>query len=180
MSESDDIPKIPGYVSVKEAATKLGVSDKTIYFYIENKRLNAVRASNVLLIPIEEIEQFKQKSVGRPRTRTPGWRRFSGDNALFVTSINVQLREDKQSKLTELLDQIRRTGKYGFPGTVARYVIGYDLPSNRIEILLIWKTNTALDEVSQEQALEAFRNELVDALDWSTAQYSSGQVLLHT
>jgi len=36
------------------------------------------------------------------------------------------------------------------------------------------------DEAEREQALAAFRNTLVDVLDWDTAQYNDGQVLMHT
>lgn len=180
MSEVDDIPKIPGYVSVKEAAEMLKVSDKMVYFYVENKRLGAVRASNLLLIPIAEIEKFEQKSVGRPRTKTPTWRKSSKDNALFMTSIRVQVYADKRGGLSERLDEIRRIGSYDFPGTIARYIIEYETPSEGIEILLIWKMGTAMDEDSRETAFNQFRQKLSDILDWNTAQYEHGDILLHT
>ena len=151
-----------------------------VYFYIENKRLPAERAANVLLIRSEEIEKFKQKSVGRPRTKTPVWRISTKDNALFVTSINVQIRAGKQDGLTEKLDEIRRSGLYDFPGTVARYIIGYENSPDRVEILLIWKTSVAPDKAEREEVLEAFRQELADALDWNTAEYNDGTALMHT
>jgi hypothetical protein len=36
------------------------------------------------------------------------------------------------------------------------------------------------DESAREQALEMFRQTLAEELDWSTAQYNEGKVLLHT
>jgi hypothetical protein len=36
------------------------------------------------------------------------------------------------------------------------------------------------DIVEREQALEEFRQILADVLDWSTAQYNNGEVLMHT
>jgi excisionase family DNA binding protein len=180
MSEDDDIPKISGYLSVKEAAQALDISEKMVYFYIENKRLQAVRASNLLLIPVEEIEKFEQKAVGRPRTRTPGWRRSTKDNSLFVVSIDVKIKSDKRDELIKKLDEIRQKKLHNFSGTIARYIIEYETSPDKVEIQLIWKTGTAPDEPAREEALEAFRRELADVLDWSTAQYNHGIVLMHT
>jgi excisionase family DNA binding protein len=180
MSENDDIPKISEYVTVKEAAEILNISDKMVYFYIDNKRLRAVRASNLLLIPVEELESFKQKSVGRPRTKTPAWRISTKDNALFVTLINVQIRAGKQDRLMKRLNEIRRRGLHDFSGTVARYITGYKKSPDKIEILLIWKTSVAPDEATREQALEAFRQALADVVDWDTAEYDDGTVFMHT
>ncbi len=36
------------------------------------------------------------------------------------------------------------------------------------------------DEMTREQDLKAFRQALDDVLDWDTAQYKNGQVLMHT
>ena len=35
------------------------------------------------------------------------------------------------------------------------------------------------DETVREQALEEFRQALSDVLDWDTAQYNDGTVLMH-
>jgi excisionase family DNA binding protein len=179
MSEGNDIPRISGYVSVKEAAEILDVSDKMIYFYIENKRLHAVRASNILLIPTEELERFQQKSVGRPRTRTPSWKIASKDNTLFVTLINVQIYPKMHNAITEKLNKIKHEGIHNFPGTVSRYIISYATTPEKIEILLIWKTSVAPGESIREQALEEFRQTLSDVVDWKTARYEEGTVLMH-
>ena len=179
MNENNDIPRITGYISVKEAAEILDVSDKMIYFYIESKRLHAVRASNILLIPTEELESFKQKSVGRPRTKTPAWKTSSKDNTLFVVSINVQVQTGQHNNLMERLKDIKREGLHTFPGTVSRYIIGYESASERMEILLIWKTSVAPSESTRKQALEEFRQALADVVDWTTARYDDGTVFMH-
>ena len=36
------------------------------------------------------------------------------------------------------------------------------------------------DEIAREKALADFQQALEDVLDWSTAQYNNGTVLLHT
>ncbi len=61
----DDVPNLPNYVSTKEAAKMLGVSERRIRLYIEMKRLPAVRTADVLMIPLENVTNFKRKFVGR-------------------------------------------------------------------------------------------------------------------
>ncbi|GHO50897.1 helix-turn-helix domain-containing protein [Ktedonospora formicarum] len=179
MGENDDIPKLVGYLSVKEAAALLNVTDKMVYFYVENKRLQAVRVSNMLLIPREEVEQFQQRSVGRPRTKTPSWHSSTKDNALLVTSITANVQAGKQGALDKKLAKIRREGLHNFPGTVARYMIRFEGSPDQIEILLIWKTGIMPDQESREQHLQTFQEELSDVLDWETAQYHQGTVFMH-
>jgi excisionase family DNA binding protein len=179
MSEENDIPKIPGYVSVKEAAAILNVTDKTIYFYIDNKRLQAVRASNMLLIPKEEIERFQQRSVGRPRTKTPSWRSSTKDNALLVTSIHVPVKSGKHTILGKKLAKLRREGLHNFPGTVARYILGFEENPDEVEILLVWKVGIMPDQEEREKLLQVFQEELSDVLNWGKAQYHQGTVFMH-
>src|SRR2546428_7500330 len=87
----EDIPPLPGYVSIKEAAKILGISERRVYLYIETKRLPAVRAADVLLIPVEEVKNFRRKFVGRPRKNTPPWRISSDENTQFMTSIVARI-----------------------------------------------------------------------------------------
>ena len=77
---TDEIPDLPGYVSTKEAAKMLGISERRIRFYIEAKRLPAVRAADVLMIPLEHVQNFQRKIVGRPRKNTLAWRISSIEN----------------------------------------------------------------------------------------------------
>ena len=179
MNEEIDIPKIAGYGSVKEAAAILHVTDKMIYFYIEHKRLQAVRASNMLLIPTEEIEKFQQKSAGRPRTKTPIWHISTKDNALIATSITVHVQAEKRALLEKKLAKIRREGLHNFSGTIARYIIGYEETPEQVEILLIWKAGIMPDVETRERLLEAFRHEFVDVVDWETAHYRQGTIFMH-
>src|SRR6266568_3404332 len=127
MREYLDLPTMPEYVSIKEAAKMLGVSDKRVYAYIEDGRLPAVRAAHVIMIPIEEVKKFKPKISGRPRKNTPDWRTSPEDN-----------------------------------------------------MLLIWRSTTMPEEADREEALERFQRTLADVLDWKSARYNNGEVLMHT
>ena len=177
---TDEIPDLPGYVSTKEAAKMLGISERRIRLYIEMKRLPAVRAADVLMIPVENVKNFKRKIVGRPRKNTLAWRISSAENTQFMTSISVQVKSDQEERLRQRIEDVKRSGKHVFPGTVARYVVRSTTIPRQIEIVLVWRKTVMPSEVEREQALEAFRQALADLLDWNTAQYNSGEVLMHT
>src|SRR5216683_7850513 len=110
MREYLDLPTMPEYVSIKEAAKMLGVSDKRVYAYIEDGRLPAVRAAHVIMIPIEEVKKFKPKISGRPRKSTPAWRTSPVDNMLLTTSIFVSAPADQRAELERRLEELREDG----------------------------------------------------------------------
>lgn len=180
MRESLDLPNMPEYVPIKEAAKMLGVSDKRVYAYIEEGRLPAVRAAHVIMIPVEEVRKFQPKISGRPRKNTPAWRTSPEDNLLLTTSIFVQIKANQQKKLHQKLEEIKQTEDYIFPGTVARYIIWSKTHPERLEVLLIWRSTTIPDEMTRKQAFSALQQELNDLLDWSTARYDEGEAFLHT
>lgn len=177
---TDEIPDLPGYVSTKEAAKMLGISERRIRLYIEMKRLPAVRAADVLMIPAENVKNFKRKIVGRPRKSTLAWRISSAENTQFITSICVQMKSDQEELLRRRIEEVKSSGKHVFPGTVARYVVRSETVPRQIEIVLVWRSTVMPKEEEREKALEAFRETFADVLNWSTAQYKTGEVLMHT
>ena len=180
MDENVEIPNMPGYVSIQEAAKTLGVSDTRVYLYIEKKRLTAVRAANVLMIPIEEIMRFERKNTGRPRKNVPLWRLSSEDNAQFVTTISVLIHSGKQDELLNVLEEIKQSGEHLFPGTIARYITRSEKNPDYVGISLVWRGTVMPDEATREAALQKFREVLADVLDWDTAEYDTSRVLMHT
>src|SRR5712691_7112314 len=179
MREYLDLPTMPEYVSIKEAAKMLGVSDKRVYAYIEDGRLPAVRAAHVIMISIEEVKKFKPKISGRPRKNTPAWRTSPEDNLLITTSIFVQIRANQQERLHRHIEDLKEDSELTFPGTVARYLIWSKTNPGTLEILLIWRSTTIPGNAAREKALEEFRQALADVLDWESARYDEGQILLH-
>lgn len=180
MREYLDLPSMPEYVSIKEAAKMLGVSDKRVYAYIEDGRLPAVRAAHVIMIPIEEVKKFKPKILGRPRKNTPAWRTSPEDNMLLTTSIFVPVPADQRERLQQRLDELKQEGEHVFPGTTARYVIWSKTHPGALEILLIWRSTTMPEEAERVEALDQFQQALADVLDWENARYDAGEILLHT
>jgi excisionase family DNA binding protein len=179
MRENLDLPNLPEYVSIKDAAKMLGISDKRVYAYIEEGRLPAVRAAHVIMISMEEVKRFKPKLSGRPRKHTPAWRTSPEDNLLLTTRIIVDIEEDKITALQQRLEEIKQKEEYIFPGTVSRYIILSNTHPGTVEILLLWRSTTKPSEATQEQAVRDFQEALADILDWSNASYDHGQVILH-
>jgi excisionase family DNA binding protein len=180
MSEYAGRPGLPGYVSIKEAAHMLGISDKRVYEYVDAGRLPSMWAADVIMIPVEAVQQFKRKSSGRPRRSVPAWRISSGDNTQFVTSIMVQVYPDQQKALTQKLEEIRQAGLHIFPGTIARSIAASKTVPGQIEISLTWRSAVMPNEVEREQAMNTFQQTFHGILDWNTAQYHHSQVLMHT
>jgi excisionase family DNA binding protein len=71
MTEYIELPEVPDYISTDQAAQILGISKQRVYQYIEDKRLPAFRAGNVILLRKEAVEQFKPNITGRPRKKVP-------------------------------------------------------------------------------------------------------------
>ena len=179
MRNESDQSSVPGYFSIKEAAKLLGLSPSRVYEYVEDGRLSSVRAAHVILIPVEEVKTFKPNISGRPRKSIPRWRISPDDNMLLSTTISVQMRAN-QAALMRKLEKVKQEEHYLFPGTVSRFVIKSNTIPDRVEITLIWRSSVAPTKEMQEQALDEFQHILSDVLDWNTAQYNYGQVLMHT
>lgn len=176
-----ELPNLEGYVSVKEAAQMLGLSTPTIYTYVAEGRIKgAVRAADVILLPIEAVQNYQRGPAGRKRIKTPEWHISAGKNTQFVTKIIVRILPGRRNRLLQKLEQIRSSGEHIFPGTVARTITESRKHPGQVTILLTWRAVVMPDDATREAALEAFRRELADVLDWSTAQYDDGQALMHT
>jgi excisionase family DNA binding protein len=180
MSNENDRSNIPGYVSIKEAARILGISANRVYAYVEEGRLPSAKAAHVIMIPLEAVEDFKPQLSGRPRTSVPVWRISPEENTLLATSMLVQIRTHQHAKLITRLEEVRREKQHLFPGTIARYMIEKQRQPEHIEILLIWRNTAMPDEATFNRWLNEFQEALGDVLDWETAQYDTGRVIMHT
>src|SRR5260370_7758791 len=96
MRQKRELAVLPGYICVKEAARMLVVCEKRVYDYLDEERLEGVRAGGVTVISEKSVEGFKPKISGRQRTVTPSWRLSSAENTRTITSILVQLRPPPQ------------------------------------------------------------------------------------
>jgi excisionase family DNA binding protein len=180
MSNENDRLNIPGYVSIKEAAKILGISANRVYAYVEEGRLPSAKAAHVIMIPLTAVEDFKPQLSGRPRTSVPVWRISPEENTVLATSMLVRVRTHQHAKLMTRLEEMRREKQHLFPGTIARYMIQKQRQPEHIEILLIWRNTVMPDEATFNRWLNEFQKAFSDVLDWETAQYDTGKVIMHT
>ncbi|QBD79259.1 DNA-binding protein [Ktedonosporobacter rubrisoli] len=178
--EELDLPKIPGYLTIKEAAQILGISGNRVYTYIEEGRLPAVRSGHAIMIAKQDVYNFKPGNLGRPRQRNPAWRKALDTNKFIVKRITVRLYPGQEERLQEKLDEIWQNKEHIFPGSTFRYVARSQTRPGRIEIELLWRVCHLPDDAELTKQLEAFRQQLADVLDWQTAQYETSETLLHT
>lgn len=180
MVENTDIPGVPGYVSVKEAAKLINVSDSRMYEYVREKRLPLHKAGNTYMIAIVDLEQFKRNPTGRLREKPPGWRTYRGGGKLFTTDITVKIRQGQREALIKRLEEVRKAKRHTLTGTIARYVLVDRVAPDTVSIWLVWKDSEMPDEATHEQELAALRAELADVLDWETAQVSDKDGIIYT
>ncbi len=90
------------------------------------------------------------------------------------------MRAHRQETLMKRLEEIKEGDQHLFLGTIARFIIKSETVPGQVEISLIWRSTVMPAEEEREQALQEFQQALADVLDWSTAHYSNGQVLMHT
>src|SRR5260370_15132697 len=175
-----ELRELAGYIHVREAAQRLGVSKRRVYEFLDEGRLEGIKSGNMIMIAEESVEQFKPQVTGRPRTVTPLWRMSTDENTRHILSIVVQLRAGQQGRFMELLQRLKQEKLHLFPGTGDRYIAEDDASPGMIEIQLRWKQGDIPDETARETALEAFREMFADVLDWEMARYRMNTVLLHT
>jgi excisionase family DNA binding protein len=180
MTEYIELPEVPDYISTDQAARILGISKQRVYQYIEEKRLPAFRAGNVILLRKEAVEQFKPNITGRPRKKEPPWRVYRGGSTVMGTDIQVQVREGKQAQLIEKLKAMYLEQRHTFPGTIQRYIFKDDPAPRTVTIWLAWKDSEMPDEAVRKKELVAFQTELADVLDWETAQISTKEGIIYT
>lgn len=181
MSDVDDLPNItPEFVSVKEAAEMLGVSERSVYGYIEDKKLPGYKATKLTVVKRADVNQFKRGTTGRPRTRVPEWRISDNENVQFMTQVFIRIRDGRKEELLRRLEEIRKGNKHSFPGTVARYFANNEKDSNDLQILLVWRGTVMPDDQTRQDALDELSEELRDLLEWENAHVEMHQILMHT
>src|SRR5579872_4491303 len=126
MADIHEFPDVPGYVSIKQAAQMLGITDKRVYRYIDLGRLPAYKSGGVFLLAEEDVKQFKLHPPERTRTVPPRWRVYNPRSKVFATQIQVPVREGQQRRLVEKLTALQQANRHPFPGTIARYILQGD------------------------------------------------------
>lgn len=120
--EREPLKRLPGYLTAREAAQVIGVSQRSVYGYVEAGKLSGVRLGNMMVVLSEEVERFERKAPGRTRTGPPRWHQPPEMNREYLTMIEVRLRPGQAEALKEKVERMRVEKKHLLPGTVARYM----------------------------------------------------------
>ncbi len=170
----------PEYLSVKEAARLLGVSERSIYGYLESGRLASTQQGNLLGIETAALRCFHRAVAGRPRTRQPEWHRSSADNAQVLMTVRVQIRAGQRQALEQCLEQLRLGNRHALPGTIARYIAREPGAEERVCFMFVWRKVTMPPQEKRAAAFAALRDELAEIVDWETMSVQECEMLLHT
>ncbi|HEY0754139.1 MAG TPA: helix-turn-helix domain-containing protein [Ktedonobacteraceae bacterium] len=65
---------VSGYLSIKEAARIIGVSERSIYGYLQAGKLPGEYIGTMMMVRAEQVYAYERTAPGRKRTRTPRWR----------------------------------------------------------------------------------------------------------
>lgn len=103
MADIHEFPDVPGYVSIKQAAEMLGITDKRVYRYIDLGRLPAYKSGGVFLLAEQDVKQFKLHPPGRTRVVPPPWRTYNTRSKVLATEVHVPVRPGQQDALREKL-----------------------------------------------------------------------------
>ena len=180
MADIHEFPDVPGYVSIKQAAEMLGITDKRVYRYIDLGRLPAYKSGGVFLLAEEDVRQFKLNPPGRTRRVPPPWRMYSPRSIVLATEIQVPVRVGQQERLLKKLAEIQETNRHTFSGTIARYLIQGDPHFTSLHLILVWKDTEMPDESVRERELKALEDELTEMLEWEHAHTSTNRTFLYT
>jgi excisionase family DNA binding protein len=180
MADIHEFPDIPGYVSIKQAAEMLGITDKRVYRYIDRGRLPAFKSGGVFLLAEEEVKRFKLNPPGRVRREPPPWRVYSMRSSVLTTDIYARVHTGEQARLIEKLQAIQQQNHHPFPGTIARYATKGDADFTTIHFFFVWRDTEMPDEHVREQQMTAFQEELADVVEWETANISTNEAIIHT
>lgn len=180
MADIHEFPDVPGYVSIKQAADMLGITDKRVYRYIDIGRLPAYKSGGVFLLSVQDVQQFKLRPPGRTRSVPPAWRSYNTRSQVLVTEIRVPVRANQQDKLMQKLADIQQEDRHRLPGTIARYIVKGNPELTVLHLILIWKDTDMPKEVERQESLEALQEELTECLNWELAEFSTNAALIYT
>lgn len=180
MTEEKEYSSNPESVTVKEAATMLGVSEDRILNYIEEGRLPSHKVAGRHRIPLQAIQDFHKKAHGRRRERAVQWRIYRAGAKVYGLQIAIRPLPGKRDELEARLQVVAEEQQHLFKGTMLRHVFAREDDPDALLIELVWKDTELTDEADLQSDLKVFQDAFADVLDWKTARYTRLRALIHT
>ncbi len=180
MVEKKDVPAVPGFVTVREAAKIINVSRTRMYEFVDEGRFPLHKAGSTYLIALADLENFRPNPTGRLRKSPPKWRAYRGGGKLFATEMQVKIRSGQRERLLRKLEAIRKEERHTLTGSIARFVLLERAAGDTVTLWLVWKDSEMPDQATHEQEMALFRAELADVLDWDSAEISDKDGVIYT
>lgn len=180
MADIHEFPDVPGYVSIKQAAEMLGITDKRVYRYIDIGRLPAYKSGGVFLLAVKDVQQFKLRPPGRTRSVPPAWRSYNARSQVLITEIRVPVRANQQDNLLQKLATIQQEDRHRLPGTIARYIVKGNPELTELHLVLVWKDTDMPEEVEHQEGFKVLEKELAECLNWELAVFTTNEALIYT
>lgn len=168
-----------GFLTIRQVARMLGLTERSVYGYLQAGRLAGERIENALMVRAESVAAFTPKGSGRRRIYTPRWRQPPGRNAEWFTTITFRQYPGQAQRLEQALSEIRRNNTHCFPGTTARFIVRGQNDPTEITLVLVWRVDNMPPEEERRAALAALCTDLGEILDWETAGVKEGFSLMH-
>jgi hypothetical protein len=168
------------YLSVREAARVMGVSERSVYGYLARGKLTKKYIDERITLVEAEVQAFKRRAPGRTRASPPFWHMASGKNPLYLTTITMSLLPGCDALLEEKLTEFRTQGKHEITGTCARAISRSLEAPDRLVIFLFWYSASLPSEGQRAQEIAALIADLSEVCAWETALIAKSQTFVHT
>lgn len=176
---SNEVCSPAKYLSIEEAAQRIGVSKRSVYGYLESGRLAGEKIDGIIMVEEEAARVFVRRAPGRVRTMTPRWRLPPIGNLQYLTTITARVQPGQGELLEQWFANIYQEGKHVFDGTSARYFGRNQEDPDEIVLVLVWQEAVMPTGEQREKPLIELKADLSDILEWETAEVLEVQVLLH-
>ncbi len=89
-------------LSICEAAQQLGVSERSVYGYLEQGKLQRVYVEGISMLRADEVASFRRRAPGRVRTVAQRWHKPPENNPMYLTTIHARVLPGQEALLEEI------------------------------------------------------------------------------
>jgi len=170
---------LPEMLTVKQAASILGVTERSIYGYVHAGTLVGERTEKGIMVQADSVRTFDGKAPGQIRKLVPRWRRPAQRNQQWLTFVTLRQQPGQAEPLASRLERMRRVNSHALSGTQARYLVRNQNDPQEVTLVLVWRSTIMPPAEERAAALAALRADFAELFDCKTAVVKEGRSLLH-
>lgn len=179
----DPLPTLPGWLSVREAATLAGRSTSSIRRAIALGALPVHRLQGRILIPLVAWQHFvltPQPPGTRALCPSPLNDSAEKEQERILVTLTVQRCSGQQETLEQRLRVLAQALPQRFPGSLDCSLRQSTSRPDMVLLLLLWDPCTMPPVEERESMLAALRADLATILNWQTEERYEQHIFLHT